>query len=74
MFALSEGGANELLKAAALTAGKKPAIEMEQFQVLVKVRLERGNEVLGASLVAVHKITPAGSQGGAKQSSQAQSQ
>jgi hypothetical protein len=59
MFALSESGANELMKAAALTTGKKTAMEMEQFQVLVKVRLERGNEVLGASLVAVHKITPA---------------
>jgi hypothetical protein len=59
MFALSENGANELMRAAALTTGKKTEMDMEQFQVLVKVRLERGNEVLGASLVAVHKITPA---------------
>jgi hypothetical protein len=73
MFALSESGANELMKAAALTTGKKTAMEMEQFQVLVKVRLERGNEVLGASLVAVHKITPAVSRR-TKPSSPAQSQ
>jgi hypothetical protein len=35
---------------------------MEQFKVLVKVRLEKGYEVLGASMVAVHKIEPASAQ------------
>lgn len=75
MFALSENGAKELLKAAALTPGGKPEAEMEQFQALVKVRLEKGYEVLGASLVAVHKITPGNSQtqGPGKQAIPAQS-
>jgi hypothetical protein len=67
MFALSETGAKELLKAGALTLGKKPAADMEQFQVLVKVKLEKGYEVLGASLVSVHKIAPAGTQSRDKQ-------
>jgi hypothetical protein len=62
-FALSESGAEELLKAAALELGKKSPSEMQQFKVLVRVRLEKGYEVLGASMVAVHKIAPAGSHG-----------
>jgi len=73
MFSLSEGGARELLKASALTPGTKPTTDMEQFQVLVKVRLEKGNEVLGASLVAVHRIPAAGPQMRSKQSSPVQS-
>lgn len=62
-FALSEGGAEELLKAAGLELGKKSPSEMQQFNVLVKVRLEKGYGVLGASMVAVHKIATAGSHG-----------
>ena len=59
MFATSETGAEELLDAAALTQGRGRSTQMQQFQVLVKVRLEKGYEVLGASLVGVHKIAPA---------------
>jgi hypothetical protein len=62
-FALSEGGAEELLKAAGLELGKKSPSEMQQFNVLVKVRLEKGYGVLGASMVAAHKIARAGSHG-----------
>jgi hypothetical protein len=58
-FAVSETGAKELMKAAALEPGKQSPSEMQQFKVLVKVRLEKGYEVLGASMVAVHKIEPA---------------
>jgi hypothetical protein len=61
-FAVSEAGAKELLKAAAIDPGKRSSSEMEQFKVLVKVRLEKGYEVLGASMVAVHKIEPASAQ------------
>ena len=61
MFATSTTGAEELLKAAALTSDHKGTGEMQQFQVLVKVRLEKGYEVLGASLVGMHKIAPANS-------------
>jgi hypothetical protein len=59
MFATSATGAEELLNAAALTPDHKRTGEMQQFQVLVKVRLEKGYGVLGASLVGVHKIAPA---------------
>jgi hypothetical protein len=61
-FAVSEAGAKELLKAAAIDPGKRSSSEMEQFKVLVKVRLEKGYEVLGASMVAVHRIEPASAQ------------
>lgn len=61
MFATSESGAEELLKAAALTLGQKPVADMQPFQVLMKVRLEKGYEVLGASMIAVHKAPPVGS-------------
>ena len=69
MFATSETGAQELLNAAALTLGHERTTQMQQFQVLVKVRLEKGYQVLGVSFVAAHKIVPAnnshGSNGGA---------
>ena len=61
-FAVSEAGSKELLKAAAFEPGKQSSSEMQQFKVLVKVRLEKGYEVLGASLVAVHRIEPAPAQ------------
>ena len=61
MFATSENGAQEMLKAAALTPGRKPGTDMQQFQILVKVPLEKGSEVLGASAIAVHKIDPSAS-------------
>ena len=62
-FALSESGAEELLRAAALELGRKPPAGMQPFEVLVKVRLEKGYEVLGASMVAVHKLPSGASQG-----------
>ncbi|HEY4355812.1 MAG TPA: hypothetical protein VGN16_08705 [Acidobacteriaceae bacterium] len=60
MFATSQAGAETLLKAAALTPARRPVTEMQAFQVLVKVPLEKGYGVLGASLAAVHKTLPAG--------------
>jgi hypothetical protein len=59
MFATSQTGAEALLDAAALTPGRNRTTEMQPFQVLVKVRLEKGYQVLGASLVAVHRLAPA---------------
>lgn len=59
MFATSQAGAETLLKAAAVASGRTPTAEMQPFQVLVKVPLEKGYGVLGASLVAVHKTLPA---------------
>jgi len=75
MFATSESGAEVLLNAAALTPGGKQTTDMRQFQVLVKVRLEKGYEVLGASLVTIHKTSPANnshSSNGGKTPAQAQ--
>lgn len=56
MFFTSRAGVEEVQKALALSSSPSHSAEMPQFQALVHVRLEKGYEVLGASLVAVHKI------------------
>lgn len=68
LFATSKSGIEELQKALAVAGSPGQTAEMQPFQALVRVPLEKGYEVLGASLVAVHKIMPSGahsSEGGA---------
>jgi hypothetical protein len=60
MLFTSRTGVEEVQKALASTGGPSQTAEMPQFQALVHVRLEKGYEVLGAALVTVHKIAPAG--------------
>lgn len=60
LFATSQAGAEILLKAA-FASGRTPAAEMQPLQALVRVPLEKGYGVLGASLVAVHKTLPVSS-------------
>ncbi|MBS1799499.1 MAG: hypothetical protein JSS95_06695 [Acidobacteria bacterium] len=55
MFATSQTGAETLLKATGLISDHGAATEMQPFQVLVKVPLEKGYGVLGVTLAAVHK-------------------
>ena len=59
MFATSVTGLDELRKALAaegiLGANGGPPL----FQALLSVRLEKGDEVLGASLIALHPLFPA---------------
>ncbi|GGA62938.1 hypothetical protein GCM10011507_13180 [Edaphobacter acidisoli] len=56
MFATSQSGVEELAKGLSVTKQKNQALIIPQFQALVRVRLEKGSEVLGASLEAIHKI------------------
>jgi hypothetical protein len=59
MFVTSISGVEELQKAVPLVRGQAESTEAPQFQALVRVGLEKGYEVLGASLVAVHRISTA---------------
>lgn len=56
MFATSKPGIEELSKA--LVASGESVLESETpvFQALVRVRLEKGYQVLEADLMAVHKL------------------
>lgn len=58
MFATSKPGVQELLKA--LDAQNIHGVDggLPLFQGLLSVRLEKGKEVLGASLLTVHPLTP----------------
>jgi hypothetical protein len=59
MFVTSRAGVEELQKSVPVLRGQARDAEMPQFQALVRVGLEKGYEVLGASLVAVHRIPSA---------------
>jgi hypothetical protein len=59
MFVTSRTGVDELQKAVPLVRGQAKPADVPQFQALVRVGLEKGYEVLGASLVAVHRIPTA---------------
>jgi hypothetical protein len=61
IFATSKSGVEELRKAFGPSVSGGQSVEMSPFQALVQVHLEKGSEVLGASLVTVHKISPPGS-------------
>ena len=60
LFATSKSGVEEMEKALGGTFKVGPPEEMPQFQALVRVRLEKGYEVLGSSLVSVHRISQTG--------------
>jgi hypothetical protein len=56
LFATSRPGVEELSRALAAQASSVAKGEMPLFQALIRVRLEKGYDVLGASLVAVHRL------------------
>ena len=58
LFATSKSGVDEMRKALGASFIPEASGEMPQFQALVRVRLEKGYEVLGSSLVSVHRIAP----------------
>jgi hypothetical protein len=58
MFATSKNGVEELQKMIGFSFEAGQSAEMPPFQALVQTRLEKGSEVLGASLVTVHNINP----------------
>ena len=66
LFATSRPGVEELSNALAASAAPEPSggkSEMPLFQALIRVRLEKGYDVLGASLVTVHRILPQNARG-----------
>ncbi len=56
MFATTGSGVDELCKQLGIHRQPGQGIAMPQFQALVRVRLEKGYEVLGSTLEAVHPI------------------
>ncbi|MGB6722911.1 MAG: hypothetical protein WBE72_19095 [Terracidiphilus sp.] len=58
LFATSKQGIDELSRILATSGEPVGRDAFPTFQVLLKVRLERGYDVLGASLVTVHMLTP----------------
>jgi hypothetical protein len=58
MFATSKNGVEELQKMAGFSFEGRQSAEIPPFQALVQTHLEKGSEVLGASLITVHKINP----------------
>ena len=72
MFATSRPGIEELSKALAASGESGAKGEMPLFQALVRVRLEKGYQVLEADLLAVHKFhsqNPRGTGGATPQTS-----
>jgi hypothetical protein len=72
MFATSRPGIDELSKALAAAGESGAKGETPVFQALVRVRLEKGYQVLEADLLAVHKFhskTPSGAGGTTLQTS-----
>jgi hypothetical protein len=56
LFATSRPGVEELSKALAASGASDGKSEMPPFQALIRVRLQKGYDVLGASLVTVHRL------------------
>lgn len=56
MFATSRPGVEQLSKALAASGESSAKGETPVFQALVRVRLGKGYQVLGAELIAVHKL------------------
>ena len=63
LFATSRPGVEELSKALAASGASGGKGEMPLFQALIRVRLEKGYDVLGASLVTVHRLLPQNARG-----------
>jgi len=57
MLATSKDGVEELQKALDSKPVQGLTMKIPPFQALVRIQLEKGYQVLGASLVAVHRIT-----------------
>lgn len=58
LFATSKPGIEELSKGLASSGVPTGKNDMPQFQALIRVRLQKGYDVLGASMVAVHRLPP----------------
>jgi len=56
MFVTSKPGIEKLSKAITASSGSEPRADLPLFQALVRVRLEKGYQVLEADLMAVHKL------------------
>ena len=63
MFATSKPGVEELSKALAAAGESTAKGDTPVFQALVRVRLEKGYQVLEANLMAVHKLHPQSASG-----------
>jgi hypothetical protein len=63
LFATSRPGVEELSKALAASGASGGKSEMPLFQALIRVRLQKGYDVLGASLVTVHRLLPPNARG-----------
>jgi hypothetical protein len=63
LFATSRPGVEELSRALAASGESGGKDEMPIFQALIRVRLEKGYDVLGASLVTVHRLLPQNARG-----------
>ena len=72
MFATSRPGVDELSKALAALGQAGTKGETPVFQALVRVRLEKGYQVLDADLMAVHELhshNPSGAGGSTPETS-----
>jgi hypothetical protein len=63
MFATSKQGIEELAKALTSSEGLGAKDEIPVFQALVRVRLAKGYQVLGADLSTVHRLRPSNASG-----------
>ena len=63
LFATSRAGIEDLTRALAGSGVSGAKGEMPLFQALIRVRLEKGYDVLGATLVAVHGLPPQNARG-----------
>jgi hypothetical protein len=62
LYATSGPGLDELTKAIHLQENTGDTPRFPVFQALLKVRLEKGYDVVGVSLVAVHTLPPIGAE------------
>lgn len=62
LYATSGPGVDELTKAIQFPGNTGDTRPFPVFQALLKVRLEKGYDVVGVSLVAVHKVPPTGAE------------
>lgn len=70
LFATSREGVDNLSQALVSTGNPPARNEMPLFQALVKVQLQKGYEVLGAKLVALHRMPASGGRGAPSQAFQ----
>ena len=63
LFATSRPGVEELSRALTASPGSDAKGEIPLFQALIRVRLEKGYDVLGANLVTVHRLSPGNAHG-----------